>query len=603
MIDAGDLSVGDIVQELGIQVGTPVVVLVGGARNLDMPAPAPSGPAAGWPPDVTQLAEIRAVITRFFERSLGPAIRDAGAVLLTGGTNTGIMQLAGEFLERDAEKLVGVVPKVKVAGASAKEIVEPRHDAVVMTAGQTWGSETRTLFALAEAITGDRGPGLVVVANGGRVTVEEVERFTDGGWPILVVPATSGAAELLALKHAEQVRLDSERSFGRVLRRVGLRRPPVLPPDLPRLTRELPSTVDIEVLSSDAAQALAALDWRLSSDTSLKAAWTRHAAFDAAAGRYRARATLLRRLAVCGLLLPVALASWFVQIRLDRDAPAAGPPADIVDQLSIWLRDAMLLGHNESLLTHVTAIARVLLVFLPIALAVGAAIAANLSPDRRWRAVRAGSESLLARIYLYRAALSTDAPAETVETGKPTRRLAATMHAVDTQLLQAGVPLASLGGRVVRERPSEGVHADALAPLTARLYLRHRVADQLEYFHDAHLARDRRDRRTGVIAAVVAAVAVATAGTTWAPWFGFLLLVVATLAIVRMRQQVREELETFDRAVADIEDARLAWDPHRGVGRLVRSVEAILRRQGDAWVQNMNRGAKQASAYASGFSG
>ncbi|MGH3997660.1 MAG: hypothetical protein ACRDTJ_09390, partial [Pseudonocardiaceae bacterium] len=76
----GGMALVALLREAGLPTGVPVVVLVGGAGGLE--------PAAA------------ATCADLFASALVPLIESAGAVLVDGGTDAGIMRLAGRAARR-----------------------------------------------------------------------------------------------------------------------------------------------------------------------------------------------------------------------------------------------------------------------------------------------------------------------------------------------------------------------------------------------------------------------------------------------------------------------------------------------------------------------
>ena len=106
--------------------GVPVLVVIGGAANLDLAAndTVENGPSDN---DIAQSQRFRALLSAFFEQSVRPAVRSSGAVVITGGTDAGIMRIAGETLSDVAEALVGVAPGSQVGLAADLVGPEPHH--------------------------------------------------------------------------------------------------------------------------------------------------------------------------------------------------------------------------------------------------------------------------------------------------------------------------------------------------------------------------------------------------------------------------------------------------------------------------------------------
>lgn len=161
----------------------PVVVLVGGADGMQ--------------PELADRA--RAAISE----AIVPAVQAAGAVLVSGGTDAGVMAMAGEARRAGLGTfpLVGVVPSelVDLPGSptDASAEVQPDHTHIVAVPGGRWGAETPWLMATADLIAGSH-PVVVVLLNGGDVSWSEVGAGVERGRRVVVVAGTGRAADELA---------------------------------------------------------------------------------------------------------------------------------------------------------------------------------------------------------------------------------------------------------------------------------------------------------------------------------------------------------------------------------------------------------------------
>src|SRR5262245_54068396 len=88
-------QIGRALTQAGIRLGQPVVVLVGGASGIS--------------------TADAAMVSALFDAALVPALRTTGAGLVDGGTNAGVMALAGSA--RFRASLRGIHIGVIAAGA------------------------------------------------------------------------------------------------------------------------------------------------------------------------------------------------------------------------------------------------------------------------------------------------------------------------------------------------------------------------------------------------------------------------------------------------------------------------------------------------------
>ena len=192
-VTADPATLDAMLQQAGIPIGRPVVVLVGGADGL----------TAG---------EADACESTFVS-SLVPVLEQLSAVLVDGGTDSGVMRLAGRARRQVGARSphVGVVAvgTVRWPGdhrAAAERArhgqrrgdLDPDHTHVVAVPGDRWGDEGPWIAVVAGAVSG-AASSVTVLANGGDIAYEDVRRSLDNGRPVLVLGWTGRAAEQIAI--------------------------------------------------------------------------------------------------------------------------------------------------------------------------------------------------------------------------------------------------------------------------------------------------------------------------------------------------------------------------------------------------------------------
>lgn len=170
---------------VGVPRPRPALVLVGGAGGMD--------------------EAVQAVLAGVLREVVVPCVERHGAVVVDGGTDSGVMRMLGRArAERAAGfPLVGVAVEatVRVPGGGpviddAAEL-ERHHGHVVLVPGSAWGDESPWLAAAADAIAGDR-PSLTVVVNGGAITYADVAASLQRGRPVVVLAGTGRTADTIA---------------------------------------------------------------------------------------------------------------------------------------------------------------------------------------------------------------------------------------------------------------------------------------------------------------------------------------------------------------------------------------------------------------------
>ena len=162
----------------------PTVSLIGGADGL-------TGSA---------LDRLRAL----FVETIAPLVQEAGARLVDGATDAGVVQLIGQArgeLELSFP-LIGVAAIGNVAmpgearGPDAVEL-EPNHSHFLLVAGEGWGEESPWIARLASALAaGD--VSLTLLVNGGEISWADVAASIAEKRPVVAVSGSGGTADAVA---------------------------------------------------------------------------------------------------------------------------------------------------------------------------------------------------------------------------------------------------------------------------------------------------------------------------------------------------------------------------------------------------------------------
>lgn len=187
----------DGLRRLGFKEPRPVIVLVGGASGLH-------------PHHFNRLRSL-------FANVLIPLAEANKAVVVDGGTDTGVMRLMGQLRAVTHAKfpLIGVLPaelalvpnSVPVAEDAAA--LEHHHTHFVLVPGRQWGDESAYLAEVASVIAAG-APSVTLVVNGGEVTWKDTLESVRVGRPIVAVEGSGRAADVLVA--AIQGRVVDERA-------------------------------------------------------------------------------------------------------------------------------------------------------------------------------------------------------------------------------------------------------------------------------------------------------------------------------------------------------------------------------------------------------
>jgi hypothetical protein len=121
-----------------------------------------------------------------------------------GGTQAGIMEAAGRAREASGYvfSLTGVAPANEIV-PRGQTPVDPHHGDVVAVENRDWdasngwwGSETATMYELFARLADGR-PSVTIVANGGPITLDEVDENIRAGRSMVVIAGSGRAADAL----------------------------------------------------------------------------------------------------------------------------------------------------------------------------------------------------------------------------------------------------------------------------------------------------------------------------------------------------------------------------------------------------------------------
>src|SRR5213596_918218 len=183
VVTAGrDADAQTILKTLDIAQPQALIMVFGGAKGLD--------------------ASRKARLVEVFTNAIAPAAAELGALVMDGGTQSGVMAMMGEALAQGGRRsqLLGIAPAGKVTypgGPSNANIgdgapLEPNHSHFVLVESDEWGGETGTMFKLAGALNVAVATMLI---NGGQIAGSEALQSVRNGWHLLVIEGSGRFAD------------------------------------------------------------------------------------------------------------------------------------------------------------------------------------------------------------------------------------------------------------------------------------------------------------------------------------------------------------------------------------------------------------------------
>jgi SLOG in TRPM, prokaryote len=180
-----DASAQAILDALEIASPRAVILLFGGAGGLD--------------------ESRKAHLTTLFADGVTPVAAELGALIIDGGTQSGVMAMMGEAVAQSPGRgqLLGIAPKGKIthpeiAGettVSDGAPLEPNHSHFVLVESAEWGGETGKMLELARAFN---APIVAILVNGGAIAADEALQSVRNGWQLLVVEGSGRFADELS---------------------------------------------------------------------------------------------------------------------------------------------------------------------------------------------------------------------------------------------------------------------------------------------------------------------------------------------------------------------------------------------------------------------
>ena len=524
--------------------------------------------------------------------------RDTEAVVISGGTNAGIMAVLGKSMAEFAPDtvLVGVAPHLKLKGHGASEgdadaeYAEPRHR-MIRTSGDVWGSEGQTLVRVAEGVASGR-PIVMLVIGGGKGTAREIALAARRRWPVVLLTGCGGESEATAVRlrlfvpeekdpfapKEEPGSVTGVGDEGPEAAKTSRRQSAAIDPEIKQANEELEDAradgCFISVPVCDGWNVERALQWRLSDNWALREAWTRFAAADLIAIKSKppimrlAMAVLVSAVTTvffAGLLASSAQQHWFV--------PGTGLDVRTLSKLAITI--------------------------LPLAAALILVLIERRSRSGTWIERRLAAESILREIYRARAGSGVYA-----DVRNPWMILSESVSRLDARL--AGRVPARTDGEFDDTWPPPGLlkrppPADTLlGPLTAASYDAARVRDQL-VFMDGEITTNERIA-TGLAAAlfIASAITATLLAVSWrwdATSAAAPVIAAVGAALISWREylQLDTKSDAFRQTSVEVRRARGDWqalgaserDSHARLSEYVNEVEDAMAAEGSHWERSL----------------
>ncbi|MFP2905206.1 DUF4231 domain-containing protein [Pyxidicoccus sp. 3LFB2] len=500
-------------------------------------------------------AESESRLRQLFSRGLAMAAVESGALVMDGGTRTGIMALMGQGMagrERRAA-LLGVVPEGRITwpgrptGNGEQAPLEPNHSHFVLVDSDAWGGETGMMFRLATGL--ERGaPVVVVLINGGPIARDELLLAVRQHWPIIVVQGSGRLADELAGLLQQPLPRISDPGLAEI----------VADGDICLFPQEGPPDTFKRLILRQLRQ-----------DEVLMLSWERFAYYDSNARRQQSD---FRRIQASILLLGlISTAMALLRVHLVAEGV---------------LREGQ----------RVTTFLQYCVVVLAAAMAALVAAATRFKSGNKWLLLRAHAESIKRELFRYRCHLSSQRHPLQARAACE-QHLASRMKVISARLMQSEANASSL--RSFRGTvPPPGALApgdDGLGPLSPGQYLRFRLEDQLRFYRRKIDLLDRQFLLAQWLIVLAGAAGSVLAALRWDLWVPLTTALVMAITSYLTYQQAEGRLLQCHRAATDLDDIKAWWSAlsvdeqgePRNFDTLVDSTELVLQSELTGWLQEM----------------
>jgi hypothetical protein len=531
-----DATAQSIVEALGLEQPKALILLSGGAAGLD--------------------ESVKPKIHRLLDHTVAQVAAETHALILDGGTQSGVMELMGKAVGECEHKitLLGIAPagKVTYPGDIEKkteniEQLDANHTHFVLVDCDDWGCESKTLFEVAKYL-GKNVPVVTILINGGALAKEEVRQSVRQKWPVLVVEKTGRLAD-------EVAKAWKKRGKGEI-RDASL--------------NEIVEDGNIQFFNlndrADGFEEALSRCLRKPGDETLRLAWERFSTYDLNASQ---RQRSFNRLQTTILLLGIvtsALALTITQFKTQ-------------------------LG----LIPYFSQGFYYIIIFLPIATSILIAGANRFRAGNKWVLLRSSAESIKHEIFCYR----TKTEEYKVQTGKtPENQLQTKVEAAGRRLMHTEVNLCALQpycGCIPPRMYGAAARDDGYSDLSPEQYLKIRLGDQLNYYQKKTVVLEQKLKRMqwsiyglGGIGTFLAAVGLEL-------WIALTTTIVGVVTLYLEYQQVENTLTKYNQAATDLANLKSWWialskqekeDP-KNYDQLVELTESVLGLEMAGWGQRM----------------
>jgi hypothetical protein len=567
-------TASEIAAALNLPVYSSVLFLIGGADSFD--------------------EKLRPRVSQLLGRGIARAAIIVNALIIDGGTQAGVMEMMGEGVAARGYKssLLGVAPGnlVQFSGSTGADGValDPNHSHFVLVPGDTWGSETSTIFKLIAELSSNKQPVVALIVGGGTVSKSEVLQAVRQNIPLIVVAGSGGIADQIAKASKSKQDLQHDPIMAEIIADGGI---------------ELLRLDDKVKLDKAVRTAQRSVVRQLATDRVLLQAWDLYADYDSNATlqQHSFNWVELAILAIGVVATGLALVKQVFSPQIDA--------THFVTSIHGWWFSPTEVANRKVDPWIGWWLLKYLLISLPIVVTVLITATNKFKQGNKWLLLRAGAESIKREIYRYRARTGdygpnpnppSAAPGTTndaVPRPTPEQVLAQRLELISQRTMQTEVNASAIKPFDNTEDfpPSISKRDDGFSTLTPNRYIQVRLDDQSGYYDRQTVTLARRLKRIQWSIYIIGGLGTLLAAIDQQVWIALTTALAAALTTFLSYKQTENTLTKYNQTATDLNNVKRWWTalPVEEKAKpdhitiLVDNTERVLQSELDGWVQQM----------------
>jgi len=527
----------DIIHSLELEIPQSVIFVAGGAENLD--------------------EENQPRLIQFFSRGIAQLAIESKSLIIDGGTDTGVMSLAGMAIaDRDWKtNLLGVAPENMVHypgkpennNATRGYPLEPNHSHFILLKAENFGGEKDTLFKILQHFSVNKQIVMILV-NGGTLSKFEVLNSVRMRIPIIVVEGSGRLADNIAELKKKKPRFIEDPIMAEIID---------------------DGNVHLMKIDEEISRFKRLLQRLLSGNSMLRQAWEQFAIFNDNAKRqknlfYRIQSSILI-FAVLATILAVVQQQFF------QKQP---------EQANFW--------HN---FLHYS------IILIPILVSIFIAASNRFQYGKKWIFLRSAAEEIKQEIYKYRTRAGIYSDKRTKKVWRDVK-LADKLASIRRKVMNTEVN--SSGIKTVEEEIQPKLFStvsedDGISFINPEQYIRFRLDDQLAYYKRETVSLEKKLKKCQWGIYIAGGLGTLLAAVEWEIWVAVTIAAAGSITTYMQYKQIEKTLMEYNQSAADLSNIRDWWialtpleqSDSGMIDKLVGMTENIFKSENVGWVQQM----------------